>query len=299
MRTEVIISDFDRLPLSVAYSEPEGQPQGIVQISHGMAEHKERYYPFMEYLSSNGYICVIHDHRGHGGSVRSEKDYGFFYTEKTEGIINDLHQVSERASALYPGLPVYLFAHSMGTLVARNFMKKFDSDISKVILCGPPTRNSAAGLGLLLARFTGSRRWSKEPNHSLNKMAFSNFNKGFSKPNEWLSVNPDNVDRYNNDQLCGFTFTTNGFINLLKLQKEAFRSSDWHPRNTELPIFLIAGKDDPVIISAKKFKELADFLNGVGYTNVTCRLYGSMRHEILNESDNLTVFDDIADFLRR
>ena len=81
MRIEKILSEFDGLGLEIAVIVPEGNPKGVIQFSHGMAEHKERYYDFMNYLSDHGYVCVIHDHRGHGGSVEKAEDYGFFYTE--------------------------------------------------------------------------------------------------------------------------------------------------------------------------------------------------------------------------
>ena len=64
MRIEKILSEFDGLGLEIAVIVPEGNPKGVIQFSHGMAEHKERYYDFMNYLSDHGYVCVIHDHRG-------------------------------------------------------------------------------------------------------------------------------------------------------------------------------------------------------------------------------------------
>ena len=66
MKIENIVSEKDKLKLEAAILEPKIKPKGIIQISHGMSEHKERFYEFMKYLSENGYICVIHDHRGHG-----------------------------------------------------------------------------------------------------------------------------------------------------------------------------------------------------------------------------------------
>ena len=70
MKTEAftVCSRQDGLPLEVLLTlpEPEEKLRGLVQISHGMCEHKERYLPFMEYLARHGYGAVIHDHRGHG-----------------------------------------------------------------------------------------------------------------------------------------------------------------------------------------------------------------------------------------
>ena len=59
MRIEKILSEFDGLGLEIAVIVPEGDPKGVIQFSHGMAEHKERYYDFMNYLSDHGYVCVM------------------------------------------------------------------------------------------------------------------------------------------------------------------------------------------------------------------------------------------------
>ena len=129
MQIENIISEKDCLQLEVAILEPKEKPKGIVQISHGMSEHKERYYEFMKYLSENGYICVIHDHRGHGASVKNKRDLGYFYTEDINYIIDDLYQITKYIKNKYPDLKINLFAHSMGTLVARGYMQKYDNEI--------------------------------------------------------------------------------------------------------------------------------------------------------------------------
>ena len=84
-----LVSEFDGLMLSCAIYEAE-EVKGVIQFSHGMVEHKERYYPFMEFLAKRGYSCVIHDHRGHGGSIDNEKDLGYFYTDNEQVIVEDL-----------------------------------------------------------------------------------------------------------------------------------------------------------------------------------------------------------------
>ena len=85
-----IPSKVDGLQLSVMTITPDCAPVGIVQISHGMCEHKERYIPIMEFLASKGFACIIHDHRGHGGSVKSEEDLGYFYQGGEKGLIADV-----------------------------------------------------------------------------------------------------------------------------------------------------------------------------------------------------------------
>ena len=130
-RKHKLISEFDGLRLDVEEVVPD-RIRGIVQISHGMAEHKERYEEFMKFLAEHDYMAVIHDHRGHGNSVNDLVELGYFYTEDIQGIIEDLHQITRWIKEQYPGLPIYLFSHSMGTLVARNYIKKYDDEIKKL-----------------------------------------------------------------------------------------------------------------------------------------------------------------------
>lgn len=299
MKCFKIKSDFDGLMLETAIIEPEGEPKAIIAISHGMSEHKERYFDFMEFLATAGYLCVIHDHRGHGGSVKDPGDYGYFYTEDIDGIVGDLHQVIATVKAEHPGLPTYLFSHSMGTLVARCYAKKYDSEIDKLVLCGPPTRKAAAGFGLLLSKIMNPIMKKKAPNILLTIIAFGAFDKKYPKPQSWLSVSQDNADAYGADPMCGFFFTTNGYINLLTMQIECYKKENWNIQHPEMPILLIAGEDDMVIQSKKLFVDLADFLKDVGYGKVYSRLYKNMRHEILNETDHMIVYKDLLRFFEK
>ena len=297
MQIENIISEKDCLQLEVAILEPKEKPKGIVQISHGMSEHKERYYEFMKYLSENGYICVIHDHRGHGASVKNKRDLGYFYTEDINYIIDDLYQITKYIKNKYPDLKINLFAHSMGTLVARGYLKKYDDKINKMILSGPPTENSMALLGLMIAKFLNIFYKKNVPNKLLNNLTFGNYSKDVNKKNEWICLNEDIVEAYNKDELCGYLFTTNGFINLYKLMINAFKKNNWNMKNKNLPIYIIAGRNDKVIQNEEKFTKLSKFITERGYKNVQSKLYNDMKHEILNEKNNKIVYKDILDFI--
>lgn len=299
IRKEKMVSEFDGLELELEIVLPDREPVGIVQISHGMAEHKERYEEFMEYLAQAGYVAVVHDHRGHGASVKKKEDLGYFYTNEIEGIVNDLHQVTVRIKEEYKGLSVSLFSHSMGTLVARNYMKRYDGEVEKVILCGPPTRNEAVSVAIALAKISSVLTGKKHRNHLLQKLAVDPYNNGYAGENEWICENEDTVSEYNADELCGFMFTNNGFLNLFQLQKGAYIKNGWMLQNPNLPIYLIGGKEDPVIQGEEKFKDLKSFLNEVGYTNISTKLYENNRHELLNERNRQEIFADIVGFLER
>lgn len=293
-----IKSKRDGLELELAIMEPSSNPIGIVQLVHGMSEHKERYYDFMNYLAQNGYICAIHDHRGHGASLKDPSHLGYFYTEDSSVIVDDTHQVTEYLKERYPSLSISIFSHSMGTLVSRNYLKKYDHELEKIVLCGPPTENKLAGFAVFLAKISSIFYGKYKPNKFLNALSVGQYSKGYESQLGWICSNPDTVEAYDADPLCGFIFTTNAFINLFKLLESAYKGRDWRPKNIALPILLIAGEEDPVIQGKEKFKGLERFLKSLGYKNIKSKLYKGMRHEILNERDKETIYQDVLEFLR-
>lgn len=149
----------DSLQLSGIEVAPDsGEPKGIVQLLHGMCDHKERYLPFMRFLASQGFVCVIHDHRGHGASVRDSSDLGFMYRGGWRAMVDDARAVNAWAHDRHPHLPLALFGHSMGSMVARSYAKRYDDTIDALIVCGCPSYSSAAPVGRLLARAIASLR---------------------------------------------------------------------------------------------------------------------------------------------
>ena len=294
-----INSNADGLPLSVCVVSPEGgAPKGLVQLAHGMAEHKERYLPFMEFLAEKGYASIINDHRGHGASVKSPSDLGYFYAGGAEALVKDLHQLTLWFRQRYPGLKLFLFGHSMGSLAVRVYRQKYDGDIDGLVVCGSPGQNPAADAGLLLNKvmtaFKGERYISK----LFVKMTTGSFNKGNPKdgsPNAWLSTNQDNVQRYDADPLCGFPFTLNGYKALLELMKAAYNPVPAaHP---DLPVHFLSGEHDPCAPDKKGFEAAVQRMKDDGYRTVTAKMYPGMRHEVLNQTERQIVFDDLAALL--
>ena len=293
-----IESSIKGIYLDVNY-RPVEAPKALVVILHGMSEHKERYNYFLEELAKENYLPVIYDHRGHGKSLKNPKDLGYFYSDDADSLSEDTKIVINYFKEKYPDIPIILFAHSMGTLIARNYLSKYDDEITKLILCGPPTKNNLVDVGLSLAKIANSFGNPRKVNKFLDKLTFSSFNKKYNNPNEWLSKNEENVKAYNNDPLCGFIFTTNGFLNLYTLQKNVFQKNRYLVKNKSLPILLIAGSDDPVIINTKKFQELERFLQDLGYNNTTSKTYKDLRHELLQEDNRDLIIQDILEFIRK
>lgn len=298
-------SKYDNLALSCAEYAAEGVTQtnakGVVQIVHGMCEYKERYEGFIDYLTQNGYIVFAHDHRGHGGSVTANENLGYFGDKKGEAIVDDAALVTDEIRRLYPGLSVTLFGHSMGSLVVRAYIQKYEEKIDKLIVCGSPSKNSLAGFGLMLNGVISAFRGKK---YRSRLMANASTGGGDDKfpgegKNAWLTRDKTVVEKYNADERCNFVFSCNGFSNLLHLVKNAYKKKKYPAKHSDLPIFFMAGADDPVIGSEKKWLAAQQFLRDVGYKNVTGKLYPKMRHEILNELGKEEVYADALAFIEK
>lgn len=299
-RYQKVKSPGDGLLLDVLEVLPDNEKViGIVQIAHGMQEHKERYLEFMNYLASKGYAVVCADHRGHGKSVRHVDDLGFFYDGNGEEIVNDLNAVQSNLRFEYPHVPVFLIAHSMGTLVARKYIKSFDDRIDALILSGPVYENPGAKPGKMLIDVLTKIKGGHHISKSVSKLVEGSFDKGIpgNKKNRWLSYNEENVDRFNADPICGKPFTLNGYRNLMQLLIDCYSTEGWKMKKPQLPIFFVAGAEDPVIGDAKQFEKMQQFLKDRGYKNVEGKLYKKMRHEILNETNRELVYEDFYSFL--
>ena len=144
-------SPVDGLELDLLILVPEEAPKGILQIHHGMAEYKERYLPFMKYFAEAGYVAAIHDCRGHGKSVRTKKDLGYMYGAGMDALIEDTAEVTRMLKEEWQGVPLILLGHSMGSMVVRCFTKKYDDLLNMLVVCGSPSKNPGAKIGIALA----------------------------------------------------------------------------------------------------------------------------------------------------
>lgn len=297
LKNFTLISEHDGLKLCVLTAMPDdGQPRALLQLAHGMAEHKERYIPFMEFMADHGFGCIINDHRGHGGSVKKREDLGYFYENGAEGLLSDLHQITLYIRRKFPDLPLYLFGHSMGSLAVRAYRLKYEGDIDGLIVCGSPGKNPVAGGGLVLLRILKAFRGERHISPLFVSMTTGAFEKRFKGTDEsWLSVNRDNVKAFEENPLCGFPFTLNGYEALLKLMQAAY---DPKPaRNPDLPVHFISGEVDPCAPDRKGFESAVKAMKDAGYRCVSSKMYPNMRHEILNETDGKMVFNDVLNVI--
>jgi alpha-beta hydrolase superfamily lysophospholipase len=282
---------------------PEGTPKAIFQISHGMAEHFERYEKFIEVLVDAGLAVYTNDHIGHGKSVASEDDKGYFGKQSWHNMIADCHTLYEKAHAAYPDLPYFFFGHSMGSFVAREYTREYGKDLAGAIYCGTGGGNPAVGMGIALSKMIAAFKGEKHRSKFINGMAFGAYNKKFAGRTEfdWLTKDTTVVDAYIADPDCGYLFTLNGYITLFDVLRTVSSPACYQEIPKELPILLVAGKMDPVGNYGKGVTEVHDKLIAAGHDKdkVSMRLYDDCRHEILNESEMFQeVCSDILSFVQ-
>ena len=281
---------------------PDGDPKAVVQIVHGIAEHIERYDRFMLFLAANGYVAVGNDHLGHGKSASGEKERGIF--AESDGwtyVVNDMKALHDRMRKDYPDVPYVFFGHSMGSFLTRTYMIRFPDQYDAAILSGTGHQSPAliAG-GLLFAELT---TWVKGPYASgkaLNDMAFGSYCKKIENPRtefDWLSRDPETVDRYIADPLCGFVCKCSLYRDMMKGLKFLTNQKNIDSMNRDAPVYFMSGAEDPVGDWSAGVEKAYQAFCDAGLKDVMIRLYPGGRHEMLNETNYEEVQKDILDWL--
>lgn len=291
----VIIHGFFCSPIVKANAK------AIIQIAHGMAEHKERYDEFATFMAENGYAVFVHDHLGHGESVDSTDNLGFFGEEDGwKNLVNDCYTITKYAREIFPGKPVVLFGHSMGSFVARAYTQMYDMTLDAAIYCGTSGNNPAAGMGIKLADAIARSKGAKHKSELINSVAFGTYNKKI-KPHrtafDWLSRDNAEIDKYVADDYCGFMFTACGFRDLFSVLKYVSGKSWYKSVRKNLPILFVSGDADPVGEYGRGVKQVVADLKKTGHDNVELKLYKDSRHEILNDFDRSIVMNDVVEWL--
>lgn len=282
----------------------ENEVKAVLQISHGMIEFIERYDEFATYLVENGYAVVGHDHLGHGSTVNTQDEWGYFVKENASRIVvEDVYRVTCKIKETFPNTKCILLGHSMGSFIARRYLMTYGSEIDAAIIMGTGSQRKLTVIGgKLIIKIWEIIYGDKHRSKFLEKVMFGTYNKRFSDHQfgkEWLTKDEEIRKSYCNDPACNFLFTLNG--NQMILDTLGFIQNqsniDKIPKN--LPIFIVAGKDDPVGNYGKGVEHVYNIYKKSGIKDISIRLYENDRHEILNETDREVVYKDILDWLDR
>lgn len=287
---------------AVRYLPDNGQVKAVVQIIHGMAEYIERYEGFAQYLTQRGYAVTGDDHLGHGGSVPEGGSYGYFCEQDPATVVvRDVHRLKKMTQEKYPGVPYVILGHSMGSFILRNYLCKYGSGIDAAIIMG--TGMQSPGLirmSKALAAVEKAFRGPKHVSHLIDKCAFGSYNQKIPNPRtstDWLTRDEAVVDRYNEDPLCGFVFTVNGFQTLFELIARIQRKENLDKIPKALPVLMVSGGDDPVGDYGQGVQKAYDSMKEVGMSNMQLKLYEGGRHELLNETNKDEVMNDLVQWM--
>lgn len=300
MKTVKLPSNYDDLDIDVALCRPVGTPVAVVQLVHGMCGCKDRFYPMMEYFARNGVASIASDLRGHGDSVKSVDDRGYFYSGGYRALVDDIRVVSSWGRQEFSGVPFYLLGHSMGSMATRVYAKQDDSALSGLIVCGSPSKNPMSGFGQFLTGAMCLVGLDKSRAGFLQDVTDAIYNKKFSAEGAraWACSNAQSRAEYKNMPQCNFKFTMNAANNMMKMMRDTYDLNGWSVKNPQMPILFISGADDPCMISKKHFLDSVQSMQRVGYENVSYSVYPKMRHEVLNEIDKHRVWGEILGFVK-
>lgn len=274
-------------------------PRAVLQITHGMAEHIDRYDSFAGFLAQNGVLVYGCDLAGHGQSVREGEPMGWFGEKNGwDALVQDMRTLRDIVRAEFPALPYILMGHSMGSFLARTYAGRDGADFDAFIFSGTAGKNPVLAIGKLLAKREIKKTGGKLPSQTLYKMSFGSYNKAFRPnrtENDWLSRDEAMVDRYCADEKCGYPFTASAMLEVFNGLGE-ISGKDWARRLPRRPILVLSGTLDPVGGAGRGVKQVAGWLRDSGH-ETELKLYPGGRHEMLNETNREEVYNDILLFI--
>ena len=280
---------------------PEKKIVAVLQIAHGMVEFIDRYEDFAKYLCDRGFLVTGNDHLGHGGSVNSEDEWGYFGDNGNQILLDDMHKLYEITKEKYPDVPYFLMGHSMGSFYARQYMFYYGSELDGVIVMGTGMEPLyMIKSGMLLCKCVALFKGWKYRSELVNGIAFGSYNKKFEPARtkvDWLTKDEKVVDWYLNEPRCNFMFTLDGYYNMFSGICKLYDKDliDGIPK--DLPVLFVSGQDDPVGAFGKEVIRVHQTLIDHGMRNIRLKLYPNDRHEILNETDKENVYEDIYEWL--
>jgi len=283
-------------------SEKDTAVKATLLIVHGMAEHSGRYAEFAQFLADHGIAVATYDQLGHGQTVKTEADLGFFGEEHpVQSLLKDVIVMADSLKARHPSVPHFVMGHSMGSFIVRNVLKHHAHDFSGAILMGTAAANPLTKVLLpvnkLLAKVA-----PRQPNTVLANLMNKVLNlqlkdRTSSSQFAWLSENTANIEAFEADPRCGFAFTNNGFMTLFALMQAGLNNRWSTTIAKNFPMLFISGESDPIGEMSKGIRKIVTRLNKQNFSAVDIQLYPDMRHEPLHEKDKQLVYQDILEWL--
>lgn len=280
----------DGLSLYISTTSPKtGDIKGIVQIIHGMNEHARRYQDLANFLAKNGYLVVTSDNRGHGFSIDSNNPHG--HMDSYQRLVEDQVAISNYIKDKNPGLPLYLYGHSFGSLLARMYLQDNDFLIDKLLLTGTVAHFKMSKVGCFIANIADKLVGSDKSSWIIQKLAQVG-----GKGDDWITNDKKVLKDIKKDPLWMSTYDNSGIATIWKSNLDLKADQKYKLTNKNLPILSITGAEDIVTGGKKGLEDTKKTLEEIGYKNIEIINLPNMKHEVINELDNEKVYDLILNF---
>lgn len=294
---KVTLTAKDGYPLSIHVFEVK-KAKAVIQIIHGMEEHQERYESFIQLLNTYGFSVVSSDLRGHGMHCQN---LGFFKEKNGyQELVFDQMIITRYIKEHYVDLPIYIFAHSFGTIITRVLLQTDSKNYKKVILSGYPNYQIKTYLGIFVSCIIQKIHGPMYRSKLLSSLSLDVFNRSIPEPKtvyDWICRNEETVKKYIDDPYCGIGFTCSAFHDLYKLVILMHKVKLYKNVYQNMKLLLLRGQDDPCTGFDKGARDSYEILRKAGFQNIQSRVYPNMRHEIFGEKDHNVVYQDILTFL--
>lgn len=267
-------------------------PKANIILVTGMCEYSLRYDKFATYLNGHNFNVYSLDHYGQGknGELgKPGKDYFFKMIETINELAIKLKEETH--------LPIYIFAHSMGSFVTQGLIEKYSYNFNKIILCGSNGKTFLFKIANFVSSIYVNKRNYDKKATLLHNLSIGSYEGKFKKEgkNAWLSVNDTNVTNYSKDPYCSYRPTNGFYREFFKGLKSLHNKKLLKNVNPNLKVLIIGGSKDPVSNFSKGLISLNNEYRKYGI-NSRLIIYENMRHEIINEKNNDEVFENIKDF---
>ena len=282
--------------LHVTIWRPEGEVRAVLQMVHGMSEYIGRYGDLAGFFCAHGIAAIGHDHLGHGRTARKPEDLGFFGEESAKAaLIEDMYAVTRTARREFPGAPVFLLGHSMGSFFTRRYLAVHGGEIAGAVIMGTGwVPAPVPSVGVLLAKLACAVRGPRYRSPLLENLALGRSERAFAAEGKlaWLSTNADNARLYEADPLCGFSFTAGAYRDFFGILADVAAEKGYDAVPRTLPVLVTSGAEDPIGGGAAVTKVAGEYRR-LGLRDVTEKVFPGDRHEICNEKDREAVFDSL------
>ena len=287
---------------AIRWIPDEQKPVGILQIAHGMVEFIDRYDEFARFLNQKGYVVVGNDHLGHGQSVVSENDLGYFGDDGSDNLIADIHSLRTRTQGDYPGLPYFMLGHSMGSFLLRAYLGTYAEGLAGAIIMGTGQHNPAVLLaGRVISKIVAFLKGARYRSNLLTGMVLGGFNKAFEPaetPVDWLTRDTAIARAYAENPLNNFRFTASAYNQMFGVFSVAESVKTAKAIPEDLPMLIISGSDDPVGAFGKGVRKAHARYQKRGMRDLTLKLIASARHEVLNEINRNQTYQYIFNWMK-